>query len=578
MTKKIYLVIATCLLINLGAQESPQAFDKRMQWFDQAKFGMFIHWGAYSVLKGSWQEKEMDFYAEWIQAKADIPKEQYVKVAEQFNPTQFDADAWAKAAYDAGMKYMVITTKHHEGFCLWDSKYTTYNIKDTAGYDRDLLGELSTACKKYGIKFGTYYSIIDWHHDSQRPVEGAKGHWNKWGKIEMVSAEKKKEYVTYMKNQLQELVDRYDTQIFWFDGDWNDFWTMEDGKDLYDFLRRIQPTAIINNRVAKRKEFKFDFGTPENQTPGEKLDYYWEACWTINHSWGYKAHDTNWKSAQTLIQKLIDINSKGGNLLLNVGPTPEGTFPPGCIDRLSQMGTWTKLHAKALYNTRYAPIDTPSWGRVLRKENTLYLHVFDWPKDAKLQLNGVRGKLKNARLLNGVQVVVKESPQGFSLDLPLKGYNSNSSVIALEFLPETLIFTKKKTQEKLPNNDISLKIEDAKIIGSSIVYEKSTQTLRSFNSSKDSATWEQEIVLPGKYEVIINAALKGPENAYEISFNNKTLLGNSKNTNKWGVFETVSLGKIELNQIGKYTIALRKTSTNHQALFKLKNIRLRPIQ
>ncbi|MDD7984599.1 alpha-L-fucosidase [Lentisphaera marina] len=580
---KQFLIAITCLMtVSTYALEHNMAtkdLDQRMAWFNDAKFGMFIHWGAYSVLKGSWQGKKMEFYAEWIQAKADIPKEQYVKVAEQFNPDQFDADAWAKAAYDAGMKYMVITTKHHEGFCLWDSQYTKYDIKDTAGIDRDLLGELSEACKKYGLKFGTYYSTIDWHHDSQKPVEGVTGHWNKWAKIEMVSPQKKKEYVQYMKNQLQELVDRYDTQIFWFDGDWNDFWTMEDGKDLYDFLRKIQPNAIINNRVAKRKEFKYDFGTPENQTPGEKLDYYWEACWTINHSWGYKAHDTKWKSSKTLIQKLIDINSKGGNLLLNVGPTPEGTFPDGCIDRLAQMGAWTQVHAKTLYETEYAPVKTPSWGRVLKKDNSLFLHVFDWPKNQKLTIEGLEGTIHKAYVFNKPEeaLVFEKESQSFNITVPKEAYDHNSSVVVLEFEPNSLSFAKVAKNEKSFSNDINLALTSARIQGKSIVYEKDSQTLRSFNSNKDSVRWNQEIVIPGKYEVLLSSSLNGPENDFEVKLNDIVLKAKSSNTGKWAKFEEISLGEVELDQIGNYSISLRKTSANHKSLFKLKSIRLRPI-
>ncbi|WDE95436.1 alpha-L-fucosidase [Lentisphaera profundi] len=581
---KLFLISLLFLLIS-QAPAAPKAINQedlnqRMTWFNDAKFGMFIHWGAYSVLKGSWQGKEMEFYAEWIQAKADIPKEEYEQVAAAFNPKQFDADAWVKAASDAGMKYLVITTKHHEGFCLWDSKYTTFDIKDTAGIDRDLLGELSQSCKKYGLKFGTYYSIIDWHHDSQVSVEGAKGHWNKWAKMKMVSPVKKRKYIQYMKNQLQELVDKYDTQIFWFDGDWNDFWTMEDGQDLYRFLRKIQPTAIINNRVAKRKEFKYDFGTPENQTPGEKLDYFWEACWTINHSWGYKAHDTKWKSGKVLIQKLIDINSKGGNLLLNVGPTPEGTFPDGCIERLNEMGKWTQTHAKVLYNTEYAPVKASAWGRVLKKNNKLFLHVFDWPNNNQLQINGLEGTLTKAYVFNQPQVELEYESisQGFNIHIPSKAYDDNSSVIVLEFAEDSLSFPKNPDRKANSSNDISLPLSKASITGSSIVYEKRSQSLRSFNSNKDSVSWKQEIVIPGNYEVILNTSLKGSESTFEMKFNNQTLKGQSKNTDKWGQFEDISLGKINLDQIGAYTISLRKTSTNHGPLFKLKSIRLRPIE
>lgn len=368
--------------------ESQADFDQRMEWFSEAKFGLFIHWGAYSSLKGVWEGKEMDHYAEWIQATANISKEDYSPVAAQFDPIEYDADLWARTAKEAGMKYVVITTKHHEGFCLWDSAYTDYDIKDTAGVDRDLLGELQVACEKYGLKFGTYYSIIDWHHPSQQPNPDSTNYFNSWGQCSLTGAEAKAEYVTYMKLQLKELVDRYDTQIFWFDGDWNHFWTLEDGADLYAYLRELQPEAIINNRVSKRGHFKKDFGTPEQETPAESLDYNWEACWTVNQSWGFKAHDTNWKSTHDLIAKLCDITGKGGNFLLNVGPTGEGAFPEACTERLLAMGAWLADNGEAIYGTTKGPFATTQipWGAATVSGQKLYLHVASAPENQRLEL------------------------------------------------------------------------------------------------------------------------------------------------------------------------------------------------
>lgn len=283
-----------------------------MQWFNSDRFGLFIHWGIYAVLGGEYQGKRVTGYAEWIQAKADIPREKYTQPTKRFNPVSFNPEKWVLAAKAAGMKYLVITTKHHDGFCLWPSEYTTYDIADATPFKRDILAELSAACKKHGIKFGTYYSLIDWHHPSQEPKAGTKGSWAKWGNIGMKPG-RKKEYVQYMKNQIKELIEKYDTEILWFDGDWNPWWTMQDGDDLYRYIRLLKPSIIINNRVSKCAKFKYDFGTPENMTPGSALNHYWEACWIMNHTWGYSKHDKKWKSDRVLIQKLVDIASKGGN-------------------------------------------------------------------------------------------------------------------------------------------------------------------------------------------------------------------------------------------------------------------------
>lgn len=321
----------------LGYVNEPKAdFEKRLHWFNEAKYGMFIHFGLYSQLGGEWKGEVMPGYAEWIQAHAEITSQEYAMLTHTFDPKDFDADFIAKTAKNAGMKYMVITTKHHEGFCLWDSAYTNFDVASTP-FKRDIVGELRTACDKYGLKFGTYYSIIDWHHPSQERNIDGKDWWTNWGEVRMKTG-KKEEYVMYLKNQVKELIKRYDTDIMWFDGDWVHWWDLQTGKDLYHYIRELKPSIIINNRVAKRAMFKKDFGTPEQEHPEGSLDHYWEACYTMNHSWGHKASDVDWKSPQTVHEKLKDINGKGGNLLLNVGPDGNGVIPKESIDILLEVG------------------------------------------------------------------------------------------------------------------------------------------------------------------------------------------------------------------------------------------------
>ena len=347
MKKLGYLLISLYLTNGLIAQEkvdylneSEDDFEHRMEWFVDAKYGMFIHFGLYSQLGGVWKGKEIANYAEWIQAWADIVPQEYAMLTHTFNPKNFDADFIAKTAKAAGMKYIVITTKHHEGFCLWDSKYTNYDVASTP-FKRDILAELSAACRKYGLKFGTYYSIIDWHHPSQeRNSDGDEG-WGWWGEVRM-KTKRKGEYVAYMKNQIKELIENYDSDILWFDGDWVHWWDMETGTDLYQYSRELKPEIIINNRVSKRADFKKDFGTPEQQHPGESLKYYWEACYTMNHSWGFKANDNEWKTPQTVFDKLMDINTKGGNLLLNIGPDGNGEVPKESVNILLEVGEMLK--------------------------------------------------------------------------------------------------------------------------------------------------------------------------------------------------------------------------------------------
>ncbi|WP_343329209.1 alpha-L-fucosidase [Polaribacter staleyi] len=320
-------------------KESNEDFTERMKWFSDAKYGMFIHFGLYSQLGGEWKGKTINKYSEWIQAYADISPQEYAMLTHAFNPTEFDADFIVSTAKKAGMKYLVVTTKHHEGFCLWDSKYTNFDIANTP-FKRDIIKELADACRKYNIHFGTYYSIIDWHHPSQERNLDKSG-INRWSNIRMKTGEKQ-EYITYMKNQIKELIENYDTEMIWFDADWVYWWDMNLGIDLYNYIRELKPEIIINNRVAKRDFFKKDFGTPEQFHLENKVEYEWEACYTINNSWGYKKSDKNWKDAQAVYNKLMDINGKGGNLLLNVGPDENGKIPKASVDILLEVGKMLK--------------------------------------------------------------------------------------------------------------------------------------------------------------------------------------------------------------------------------------------
>lgn len=304
-------------------EESLEDYKERMVWFAEAQYGMFIHFGLYSQLGGEWKGEEAWVYAEWIQAGLDIPSEEYVELIHDFNPTGFDADKIVQAAKDAGMTYLVITAKHHEGFCLWDSEYTDFDVASSPFAGRDILAELKEACDKYGLRFGLYYSIIDWNHPTQKPERGSRGERFVWKHLELVEG-REQEYFDYQTNQVLELIEKYDPVIMWFDGDWADWWTLEEGVKLYNAIREADPDVIVNNRVAKRDAFEADYVTQEQNHFEDAFPKYWEGCYTMNKSWGYKKHDHEWKDAETVYNKLKDINEKGGSLLLNVGPDGNG--------------------------------------------------------------------------------------------------------------------------------------------------------------------------------------------------------------------------------------------------------------
>jgi len=388
-------------------EKKPLTKDKRMEWWRDARFGLFVHWGLYAVPAGTYKGKRIDGIGEWIQHRAQIPVSEYEKFADAFNPLGFDADEWVRLVKKAGMKYIVITSKHHDGFCLWDSAVTEWDIMDATPFKRDILAELAKACKKHKIKLCFYHSIMDWHHpDAQAPFypnynDGSRSNPNFDRYVE-----------TYMKPQLAELLEKYGPLgVLWFDGEWIKDWTEPQGKALYAWLREIQPDLIINNRVGKGRkgmeglnksddDYAGDFGTPEQQIPATGLPGVdWETCMTMNDTWGFKAYDDNWKSSEDLIQKLADIASKGGNFLLNVGPTPEGLIPRPSVQRLEAMGEWMAVNSESIQGTTASPIGLPEWGRCTAKDNKLYLHVFDWPSDGRLEVELPGADIRKAYVL-----------------------------------------------------------------------------------------------------------------------------------------------------------------------------------
>ncbi len=350
MNKTLPVVILTLLLTGCLPKpatdylnESEKDFNKRMEWWRDAGFGMFIHWGLYAVPAGVYKGEAR--YAEWIMNQAGIPKEEYEQYAEVFNPVKFNANEWVKIAENAGMKYIVITSKHHDGFCMWDSEITDYDIIDRTPFKRDVLKELSVACEKAGIRLCFYHSIMDWHHP-----DATGENFSKYRE-------------EYMIPQLKELVTDYgDLGVLWFDGEWIEEWTEDQGRELYNYLRGLKPDLIINNRVGKGRSgmqgmSKYedavgDFGTPEQEILEGTSSLDWESCMTMNGRWGYVSYDKNFKSTQTLIHNLIDIAAKGGNYLLNVGPTAEGLIPGESVQRLEEMGQWMTVNGEIIHNSR----------------------------------------------------------------------------------------------------------------------------------------------------------------------------------------------------------------------------------
>jgi alpha-L-fucosidase len=429
-----------------AAAETPAERDQRMGWWREARFGMFIHWGLYAVPAGEYQGQRGKEIGEWIMSWANIPRAEYEKFAPRFNPTAFDAVEWVRIAKNAGMKYIVITSKHHDGFSMFDSRVSPYDLVDATPYRKDVMKALSAEARRQGLKFCFYYSIMDWHHPSQT-ADGAGKHPTAGDRKTKIDPARKAEYVGYMKAQLKELVTAYDPEVLWFDGEWVDWWTEPDGQELYAYVRGLKPSLIVNNRIGKGRrgmeglskedqQYAGDFGTPEQQIPASGLKGVdWETCMTMNDTWGFKSYDENWKSSETLVRQLIDAASKGGNYLLNVGPTAEGRIPGPSVERLAAVGRWMQVNGEAIYGTTASPFTAPlSWGRATSKPGLLYLHVFDWPANGELKVPGFGHTVKAATLLanRAAQVAISTSPDGLTLRLPSERPDPIATVVALQ--------------------------------------------------------------------------------------------------------------------------------------------------
>ncbi len=428
-----------------ASPETKAERDVRMAWWREARFGMFIHWGLYAVPAGEYKGQRSKEIGEWIMSWANIPRADYEHFTEQFNPVKFDAATWVATAKNAGMKYIVITSKHHDGFAIYDSKVSDYDIVDRTPYKKDPVAALAAETKKAGLKFAFYYSIMDWHHPSQYVNEPGKDRTAGNGKNQILP-DQKPVYLAYMKAQLKELVDKYDPAVLWFDGEWTDWWTEEDGQDLYAYMRGLKPSIIINNRVGKGRkgmeglnrddrEYAGDFGTPEQQIPANGIPGVdWESCMTLNDTWGFKSYDENWKSTETLVRNLIDIASKGGNYLLNVGPTPQGEIPAASVERLAGMGKWMAVNGESIYGTSASPFSAQlPFGRATKKGNRLYVQVFDWPANGTLTLPSWGGTPTKAWLVaTKSDVPVKTSADGVTLTLPATAPDQIATVIAIE--------------------------------------------------------------------------------------------------------------------------------------------------
>ncbi len=432
--------------------QTAESSSDRTAWFREAKFGMFIHWGPYSLasVEASWPIMISVGQLERFKLSPRmITYEEYVSLPKKFDPEKFDPRALVRLAKAAGQRYIVFTTKHHDGFCMFDSSYTDYKITNTP-YHKDIVAMLAAACKEEGMPLGFYYSPPDMHHpgfrDMSRPStenwhgEPTRPEWFL--------------YLDYMEAQLRELLTRYgDVALIWFDGLFKQ--EKYDGRRFHKLIHELQPATLINNRIG----LPGDYSTPEQfipaaiptrssrlqlagtdpsvQPPSAKVpvpeDFQlWETCMTINGTWAYNQFDQEFKSATKLIQSLVEVASKGGNLLLNVGPTPAGTIQPEFQDRLQIVGEWLRVNGDAIYGSTYGPLQNLPFGKMTAKGKTLYLHVFDWPQQ-ELKLDGLQTRVTEVKLLaGGASLKFNQKGNHLQIEIPSQAPDPHVSVLALK--------------------------------------------------------------------------------------------------------------------------------------------------
>lgn len=437
------LLAATLLCLSAGLAFHAQAGGKRaspqgsradaeaVESFRDARFGMFIHWGVYSLLGRG----------EWVMQNEGIPISEYEKLPPRFNPVRFDAREWVKLAKDSGMKYITITSKHHDGFCMFDSKLTDYDIVDRTPFKRDVLKELASECRRQGIKLFFYYSQLDWHHPDFFPRGGTgrragrpeSGDWNR--------------YKAYYIGQVRELCTNYgEIGGLWFDG----WWDRKDADwghpELYGMIHQLRPRALVGNNHHVAPFPGEDFQMFEQDLPGENTAGFntagqsplpYETCRTINNSWGYNERDVSHKPASALIRYLVQAAGRDANLLLNTGPRPDGTILPEHRERYLAVGRWLKQHGETIYSTRGGPIRPQPWGVSTRRGRTVYLHILNWPPGGTLELPTLPAPVGSARSFTGEKVEVRPAGTGTTLILPETLKDPIDSIVVVKLRQES---------------------------------------------------------------------------------------------------------------------------------------------
>jgi alpha-L-fucosidase len=554
------------------ANETPAQRDARMAWWREAKFGMFIHWGVYAVPAGFDEDKPIGGIGEWIMLNGKIPVARYRAFAQNFNPVKYDPAAWVALAKSAGMRYMVLTAKHHDGFALFPSAASQWNIVDATPWKKDLIAPLAEAARAQGMKFGLYYSQAqDWTNPGGAKANFAEGQG--WDDAQKGSFDS---YIdTLAVPQVREILTRYQPDVLWWDTPYA--MTPERAAKLAQLLS-LRPGIIHNNRLGAG--YKGDTETPEQVIPATGFPGRdWETCMTLNDTWGFKRDDHQWKPTPALIRNLVDIVSKGGNYLLNIGPNAQGEIPPESVQRLQEVGAWMKVNGESIYGNQASPFKKLAWGRSTVKPagpNTiLYLHVLDWPADGKLVVPGLANPIQSAELLaGGAKLAVTPSDQGPVLTLPATAPDAACTTIKLVVTGPPDIKALRIAADK--DGVIRLRAVDASMEGAEarLENEDSEPNIGFWTNPKDAASWNLRAENAGKYLIQVEAATPDAGAVLLIQGIGK-LAFPVPVTGDYKTYQTTKVGEVTLTQGAQVTLTLRPVVDGWHAV-NIRKIELLP--
>ncbi len=553
---------------------------QRVKPWRDAKFGLFLHWGPQRA------------GGEYV-----IPK----KTLDQFNPVLFDADQWVRTAKDLGFRYIVITAKHHAGFCLFDSAFTDHDIIDATPFGRNPIKELADACAEHGMLLGFYYSVWDLHHPGYSKDPGNANY---------------AAYHQYMLDQSEELLTKYGPVVtMWLDGEWVNSWTVERATQYRDHLRRLQPNLVMVDRIGQRRLGDGDYGSCENFTPyvGDNMNRPWESCQRFDGRWFYSGKEES-QTVEWALHNLVDTASRGGNLLLNMGPTPEGLLPPWSVEKLKPLGEWLRRHGECIYASEKGPHFLLEWGTCTRRGNTLYYHIYDWPDDSRLVIPGLNEDKENAGIEaislhgrpNGPAITFEMSGNDVVVHLPRKQFDPLVDVLQVEFAgtpsvnntvrPLTRRLRPQTGNADVDTGDYYLPAAFAKIHGEKLYFSLGTgagaqrENLKGWTEMEDYPEWSLQLERPGDYELQVTYSSWMESGRFAVEIAGQTLehtVTVSKLRGKQSPlaagFHTETLGRVHISEPGDFRLTVKpieidaKAIQYDQGLMMLREVVLRPI-